>query len=210
MLSGRLFQIRGAASNSWDVNSHIAVPAKRTDNWPSTWFVEFRVVIVSPMWTRLKSFVYLYLTLNTWPRAAKNHHRYTRCEYLGFVGSAYSQDETYCTCMQPEAEFFFFFFFCSPVNPMVTMRLKYDVSILVCHVRCPSLPSCSVVNNSGPLVYYWSTSCMDDHCCVFPVYSNVVLWLAVCPRTFLIRGQTTWDVSFLSLWLLSGGCYCYG
>jgi len=23
---------------------------------------------------------------------------------------------------------------------------------------------------------------MDDLCCVFPVYSNVVLWLAVCPR----------------------------
>ena len=61
---------------------------------------------------------------------------------------------------------------CSPVNPMVTMRLKYDVFILVCHVRCPSLHSCSVVNNSGPLVYYWSTSCMDDLCCVFPVYSN--------------------------------------
>ena len=58
---------------------------------------------------------------------------------------------------------------CSPVNPMVTMRLKYDVSILVCHVRCLSLPSCSVVNNSIPLVYYWSTSCMDDLCCVFPV-----------------------------------------
>jgi len=47
---------------------------------------------------------------------------------------------------------------CSPVNPMVTMRLKYDVSILVCHVRCPSLPSCSVVNDSSLLVYYWSTS----------------------------------------------------
>ena len=31
---------------------------------------------------------------------------------------------------------------------------------------------------------------MDDLCCVFPVYSNVVLWLVVCPRTFLIRGQT--------------------
>ena len=77
---------------------------------------------------------------------------------------------------------------------MVTMRLKYDVSILVCHVRCPSLPSCSVVNDSSPLVYYWSTSCMDDLCCVFLVYSNVVLWLAVCPRTFLIRGQTTTDV----------------
>ena len=91
---------------------------------------------------------------------------------------------------------------CSAVNPMVTMRLKYDVSILVCHVWCPSLPSCSVVNNSSPLVYYWSTSCTDDLCCVFPVYSNVVLWLAVCPRTFLIRGQTTWDV-FLSLRLLS-------
>jgi len=41
---------------------------------------------------------------------------------------------------------------CSPVNPMVTMRLKYDVSTLVCHVRCPSLPSCSVVNDSSPLV----------------------------------------------------------
>jgi len=26
---------------------------------------------------------------------------------------------------------------------------------------------------------------------IFPVYSNVVLWLAVCPRTFLIHGQTT-------------------
>ena len=98
---------------------------------------------------------------------------------------------------------------CSPVNPMVTMRLKYDVSILVCHVRCPSLPSYSVVNDSSPLVYYWSTSCMNDLCCVFPVYSNVVLWLAVCPRTFLIRGQTTWDVSFLSLRLLSGvGLLC--
>jgi len=92
---------------------------------------------------------------------------------------------------------------CSPVNPVVTMRLKYDVSILVCHVRCPLLPSCSVVNNSSPLVYYWSTSCMDDLCCVFPVYSSVVLWLAVCPRTFLIRGQTTWDVSFLSVRRLS-------
>ena len=31
---------------------------------------------------------------------------------------------------------------------MVTMRLKYDVSILVCLVRCSSLPSSSVVNNS--------------------------------------------------------------
>jgi len=79
---------------------------------------------------------------------------------------------------------------CSPVNPMVTMRLKYGVSILVCHVRCSSLPSCSVVHNSSLLVYYWSTSCMDDLCCVFPVYSNVVFWFAVCPRTFLIRGHT--------------------
>ena len=82
---------------------------------------------------------------------------------------------------------------------MVTMRLKYDVSILVCHVRCPSLPSCSVVNDSSPLVYYWSTSCMDDLCCVFPVYSNVVLWLAVCPRTFLILAyEAVWYFAFLS------------
>ena len=58
---------------------------------------------------------------------------------------------------------------CSPVNPMVTMRLKCDVSVLVCHVWCPSLPACSIVNDSSPLVYYWSTSCMDDLCCVFPV-----------------------------------------
>ena len=73
----------------------------------------------------------------------------------------------YCKCCSSSS--------CSPVNPMVTMRLKYDVFILVCHVQFPSLPSCSVVNNSGPLVYYWSTSCMDDLCSVFPVYSNVVL-----------------------------------
>jgi len=35
---------------------------------------------------------------------------------------------------------------------------------------------------------------MDDLCCVFPVYSNVVLWLAVCPLTFLIRkiGRYVW------------------
>ena len=81
------------------------------------------------------------------------------------------------------------------------MRLKYDVSILVYHVQCPSLPSCSVVNDSGPLVCYWSTSCMDDLCCVFQVYSTVMLWLAVWPHTFLTRGQTTWewDIAFLSL-----------
>ena len=69
---------------------------------------------------------------------------------------------------------------CSPVNLMVTMSLKYDVSILVCHVRCPSLPSCSVVNDSSPLVYYWSTSCMEPAGSVFTPLGGTCLSTSCC------------------------------
>ena len=96
------------------------------------------------------------------------------------------------SCSLQPVGWVFFFFFLLAVNPVVTMRLKYDVSILVCHVRYPSLRSCSAVNESSPLVY-----------------SNVVLWLAVCPRTFWQTSSTVsstsstrhlWDPCFFCSW----------
>ena len=72
-------------------------------------------------------------------------------------------------CFGFDLHFFFFFFFfllaCQPNgDDEVEIRCLHS-----CLSRTMSIASfSSVVNDSSRLVYYWSTSCMDDLCCVFP------------------------------------------